>query len=87
MVMSFSKLRELVIEREAWYAAVHEAAELDMTEWLNRAEQILIPIALFFFFFVLKELHNESHSKSEISTSTFSFFKIMLVIWILYVSK
>ena len=32
MVMSFSKLRELVIEREAWYAAVHEAAELDMTE-------------------------------------------------------
>ena len=32
MDMSLSKLRELVIDRESWRAAVHGATELDMTE-------------------------------------------------------
>ena len=52
MDTSLSKLRELVMDREAWRASIHGGLkELDMTEWLNWTElnQILAVKIKFLF--------------------------------------
>ena len=65
MDMSLSRLRELKMDREAWYAVIHGVTKSRMTEWLNWVELNGLVVFSTFFNFSLNLAIRSSWSEPQ----------------------
>ena len=53
MHMSLSELCELVLDRQAWHAAIHGVAELDTTEQVNWTDDVSCDLVIYDLYYVI----------------------------------